>query len=126
MICSSISYERFIKITFSFRLFKLSRFSKDSNYAKFFYICVFLTCLVRTILFAVASGIYGNQLDSEISTNTTTASNSTETHLNNDQKTMILLIIEPEFLLIFTYILLFWSLLSIYYESHISFFKSVF
>jgi len=46
--------------------------------------------------------------------------------IENSPKSLVLLIIAPDFLVIFAYVLLFWQLLSIYYDGHANLFKSVF
>ena len=40
-------------------------------------------------------------------------------------KSLVLLIITPDFLVVFAYVILFWQLLSIYYDGHANLFKSV-
>lgn len=46
--------------------------------------------------------------------------------INNSPKNLVLLILVPDFLVVFAYILLFWQLLSTYYDGHASLFKSIF
>ena len=46
--------------------------------------------------------------------------------IENSPKSLVLLIIMPDFLVIFAYMILFWQLLSIYYDGHANLFKSVF
>lgn len=45
--------------------------------------------------------------------------------IDNSPKTLVLLIIMPEFLVLFSYLILFWQLLSLYYDGHANLFKSV-
>lgn len=46
--------------------------------------------------------------------------------IDSSPKSLVLLILAPEFLVLFAYLLLFWQLLSIYYDGHANLFKSVF
>lgn len=41
-------------------------------------------------------------------------------------KSLVLLIIAPDFIVVFAYLILFWQLMSIYYDGHANLFKSVF
>ncbi len=45
--------------------------------------------------------------------------------IESSPKALVLLIIAPDFLVIFAYLLLFWQLLSLYYDGHANLFKSV-
>lgn len=45
--------------------------------------------------------------------------------IESSPKTLVLLMIAPDFLVIFAYLLLFWQLLSLYYDGHANLFKSV-
>lgn len=46
--------------------------------------------------------------------------------IENSPKGLVLIMIAPEFLVIFAYLLLFWQLLSLYYDGHSNLFRSVF
>lgn len=45
--------------------------------------------------------------------------------IESSPKVLVMLIIAPDFLVIFAYLLLFWQLLSLYYDGHANLFKSV-
>lgn len=45
--------------------------------------------------------------------------------IDSSPKSLVLLILAPDFLVIFAYLLLFWQLLSLYYDGHANLFKSV-
>jgi hypothetical protein len=45
--------------------------------------------------------------------------------IDQSPKTLVMLIISPEYLVIFAYLILFWQLLSLYYDGHANLFKSV-
>jgi hypothetical protein len=44
--------------------------------------------------------------------------------IDSSPKPLVLLILAPDFLVIFAYLLLFWQLLSLYYDGHANLFKS--
>ena len=46
--------------------------------------------------------------------------------IENSPKLLVLLIISPEYLVILAYLILFWQMLSLYYDGHANLFKSVF
>jgi hypothetical protein len=45
--------------------------------------------------------------------------------IESSPKSLVLLIIAPDFLVVFAYLILFWQLVSIYYDGHANLFKSV-
>jgi hypothetical protein len=46
--------------------------------------------------------------------------------IESSPKLLVILIIAPDFLVLFAYLILFWQLLSLYYDGHANLFKSVF
>lgn len=108
-----------------YRLCKLSSFSVDSKISKVFYTFLFLTCLARTALYGAASLYYADSYEGRLYQNE--GGNSTEIieGIDSSPKSLVLFLITPEYLVIFAYVILFWQLLSLYYDGHANLFKSV-
>lgn len=51
--------------------------------------------------------------------------NQTVEGIDSSPKSLVLFLITPEYLVIFAYVILFWQLLSLYYDGHANLFKSV-
>ena len=116
------------------RLCKLPSFSVDSKISKIFYVFLFLICIARSCFFGVASFLYADVYDLEgfkdkpvVVPSSGNGTNDTNGYMGIDQspKTLVIFLISPEYLVIFAYFLLFWQLLSLYYDGHANLFKSV-
>lgn len=46
--------------------------------------------------------------------------------IDNSPKALVILIISPEYLVLFAYLILSWQFLSLYFDGHANLFKSVF
>ncbi|CDW81984.1 protein kinase [Stylonychia lemnae] len=123
----------------SIRLCKFQSFSSDSWISKIFYVFLFLVCLARAASFGVASFLYADAYHSEqhdyfiidVPKNQSEYKKFLPTEekeymgIDQSPKSLVLLILAPEFLVIYAYLLLFWQLLSIYYDGHANIFRSV-
>ncbi len=92
----------------------------DSKISKIFYVFLFLICFARTSFFGVASFLYAgayevNAVDMPVSENLRA----------ENQRVLVIFLISPEYLVIFAYFILFWQLLSLYFDGHANLFQSV-
>jgi len=144
-ICIVISSIRYTQNSLNNRLCKFPDFSLDSRISKVFYIFLFAICVVRASSFAAATGLYADSYEKNkeeflkleiMDLNLKNFTNMTTNELllrdkefmgiDKSPKLLVLLLISPDFLVIFAYLILFWQLMSIYYDGHANLFKSVF
>lgn len=97
--------------TSPFRFFRYKYFSNDAQIAKKFYICLFVTCVMRAISFITAClmyrmGIADDQIMAALR-GTITGSTRTE-EIELFPKKLFLFMIIPEFMVITAFLILFW------------------
>lgn len=107
------------------RISKLKYFSEESHIAKKFYIFLFAIEFVRMVSFILVCimyyfGITKEQMNAIKGALTGSTINE---EINLIPKPLFLFMIVPDFLVIIAFLILFWQLLSIYYDGHANLFK---
>jgi len=81
---------------------------------------LFLICLARTVFFGVATFLYADTYDPG-NMNPTVGGHTSP----DNQRILVIFLVSPEYLVIFAYFILFWQLLSLYFDGHANLFHSV-